>query len=156
MNLHMWPYNIGMGYQWCFLWVHGGFRVLQHQTPPHPNDSVGIDFIPTPIPAANLRIHTRKKMTAEMALYIILQQPIRTKLFWWLLNLSFKNQEAILLLLFGRNDIVIRLFVHFSVYFFLFLLFLPPLFFTYRKKIQFLKNKNLYTNIKLRLKQIPI
>ena len=24
---------IGMGRQWCFLWVHGGFRVFQHQTP---------------------------------------------------------------------------------------------------------------------------
>ena len=22
-----------MGHQWCFLWVHGGFWVLQHQTP---------------------------------------------------------------------------------------------------------------------------
>ena len=37
---------------------------------------------PTPIPVANLRIHTRKKKkTAEMALYLILQQPIRAKLF---------------------------------------------------------------------------
>ena len=69
--------------------------------PPHPNDPVGIDLTPTPIPSANLRIHTRKKkMTTEMALYIILQQPIRAKLFWWLLNLSFKNREATLLLLF--------------------------------------------------------
>ena len=32
----------------------------------------------------------KKKKTTEMALYIILQQPIRAKLFWWLLNLSFK------------------------------------------------------------------
>ena len=31
-----------------------------------------------------------KKMTTEKALYIILQQPIRAKLFLWLLNLSFK------------------------------------------------------------------
>ena len=46
-----------------------------------------------------------------MALYIILQQPIRVKLFWRLLNLSFKNHEATLLLLFCHNDVVIRLFV---------------------------------------------
>ena len=95
-----------------------GFRVLQHQTS-HPNDPVGIDVTPTPILAANLCIHTRKKMTTEMALYIILQQPIRAKLYWWLLNLSFKNWEATLLLLFGHNDVVIRLFVHSGMYFFL-------------------------------------
>ena len=50
--------------------------------PPHPNDPVGNDLTPTPIPAANLRIHTRrKKMTTEKTLYIILQQPIRAKLY---------------------------------------------------------------------------
>ncbi len=27
--------------------------------PPRPNDSVGIDLTPTPIPAAKLRIHTK-------------------------------------------------------------------------------------------------
>ena len=59
----------------------GGFGSCNIR-PPHPNDPVGIDLTPTPIPAANLRIHTRKKkMTTEMALYIILQQPIRAKLY---------------------------------------------------------------------------
>ena len=36
-----------------------------------------------------------KKMTTEMALYIILQQLIRAKLFWWLLNLSFKIRRPL-------------------------------------------------------------
>ena len=35
--------------------------------PPRPNDPVGIDLTLTPIPAANLRIHTRQ-MTTEMTL----------------------------------------------------------------------------------------
>ena len=57
-----------------------GVSGLATSDPPHPNDPVGIDLTPTPIPAANLRIHTRrKKMTTEKALYIILQQPIRAK-----------------------------------------------------------------------------
>ena len=51
----------------------GGFRSYNIR-PPHPNDPVGIDLTPTPIPAANLHIHTRKKkMTTEKAQYIILQ-----------------------------------------------------------------------------------
>ena len=61
----------------------GGFGSFNIR-PPHPNDPVGIDLTPAPIPAANLRIHTRrkkKKMTTEKALYIILQQPIRAKLY---------------------------------------------------------------------------
>ena len=49
--------------------------------PPHPNDPVGIDLTQAPIPTDNLRINTRKKMATEMVLYIILQQPIRAKLF---------------------------------------------------------------------------
>ena len=58
--------------------------------PPHPNDPVGIDLTPTPIPAAKLRIHTRQ-MTTEIALsLLILQQTIRVRLLWWFLNLSFK------------------------------------------------------------------
>ena len=80
--------------------IMGGFGSFNIR-PPHPNDPVGIDLTPTPIPAANLRIHTRrkqkKKMTTEKALYIILQQPIRAKLYWWLLKLFFKNREATLL-----------------------------------------------------------
>ena len=35
--------------------------------PPRPNDPVGIDLTPIPIPAANLRIHTRQ-MATEIAL----------------------------------------------------------------------------------------
>ena len=62
----------------------GGFGSCNIR-PPRPNDPFGIDLTPTPIPAANLRIHTRQ-MTTEIALYpwvslLILQQPIRTKLF---------------------------------------------------------------------------
>ena len=110
----------------------GGFRSCNIR-PPRPKYPVGIDLTPTPILAANLRIHTRKKMTTEKALYIILQQPIRAKLFWWLLNLSFKNREVTLLLLFCHTDVVIRLFVHSSMYFFLFPP--PPLFFTYLIKL---------------------
>ena len=34
---------------------------------PPPNDPVGIDLTPTPIPAANLSVHTRQ-MTTEMAI----------------------------------------------------------------------------------------
>ena len=51
----------------------------------------------TPISAANLRIRkwTKKKMITEKALYIILQQPIRAKLFRWLLNLSFKIERPL-------------------------------------------------------------
>ena len=62
----------------------------------------------------------KKKMTTEKALYIILQKPIRAKLYWWLLNISFKNREATLLLLLCHNDVVIRLFVHSGMYFFFF------------------------------------
>ena len=35
-----------------------------------------------------------RKGSISAFLYIILQQPIRAKLYWWLLNLSFKNREA--------------------------------------------------------------
>ena len=112
--------------------------------PSHPNDPVGIDLTPTPIPAANLRIHIRKKITTEMALYIILQQPIRAKLYWWLLNLSFKNREATLLLLFGCNDVIIRLFVHSGVYFSLFPSF-PLSFFFFFSSLQ--KKKYIYAYV---------
>ena len=49
-----------MGHQRCFLWVHGagGFGSCNIRLP-RPNDPVGIDLTPTPIPAAKLRIHTR-------------------------------------------------------------------------------------------------
>ena len=40
--------------------IIGGFGSFNIR-PPHPNDPVGIDLTPTPIPAANLRIHTRRK-----------------------------------------------------------------------------------------------
>ena len=77
-----------MGHQWCFLWVHGGSCNIR---PPRPNDPVGIDLTPTPIPAAKLRIHTRQ-MTTEMALsLLILQQPIRAKLLWWCLIFPLKS-----------------------------------------------------------------
>ena len=137
------PYIFVMGRQWCFLWGQGGFGSFNIR-PPHPNDPVGIDLTPTPIPAANLRIHTRrkqkKKMTTEKALYIILQQPIRAKLYWWLLNLSFKNREATLLCFFATMG---------SLFSYLFIpvcipSFFPPFFFfksifTLRKK-KFKKN----------------
>ena len=38
----------------------GGFESCNIR-PPHPNDPVGIDLTPTPIPATNLRIHTRRE-----------------------------------------------------------------------------------------------
>ena len=68
VNYHYFTYIIhlywciGMVHQWCFLWVHEGFRVLQHQTPSL-KCLVGIDLTSTPIPAANLRIHTRQMTT---------------------------------------------------------------------------------------------
>ena len=40
--------------------IMGGFGSFNIK-PPHPNYPVGIDLTPTPIPAANLRIHTRRK-----------------------------------------------------------------------------------------------
>ena len=92
----------GMGRQWCFLWDHGGFRVFQHQTPSpkwpswHRSNS---NSHPGSQPAHPHKEKT-KKMTIEKALYIILQQPIRAKLYWWLLNLFFKNREATLLCFF--------------------------------------------------------
>ena len=81
-----------MDHQWYFLWVHsvGGVRSCNIR-PPHPNDLVGIDLTPTHIPEANLRINTRKKMT----IYVILLQPIRAKLFWWLLNYFFKIRRPV-------------------------------------------------------------
>ena len=135
---------IKMGRQWCFLLVHGGggFRVLQHQTPspkwPSWNRS-NSNSHPGSQPAHPHK--EKKKKTTEKALYIILQQPIRAKLYWWLLNLSFKNQEATLLLLFGHNDI--RLFVYSGMYFFLFYLKkIPfPFFYIYRKKNEILISK---------------
>ena len=42
------------------LGIMGGFGSFNIR-PPHPNDPVGIDLTPTLIPAANLRIHTRRK-----------------------------------------------------------------------------------------------
>ena len=95
----------------------GGFGSCNIR-PPHPNDPVGIDL--TQLPSRQLT-RRKKKMTTEKALYIILQQPIRAKLYWWLLNLSFENREATLLLLFSHTAVVIRLFVHSGVYFFFFL-----------------------------------
>ena len=40
--------------------IMGGFGSFNIR-PPHPNDPVGIDLTPTPIPAVNLRIHTYNK-----------------------------------------------------------------------------------------------
>ena len=57
--------------------VFGSYNIR----PPHPNDPVGIDLAPTTLPSANLLIQPRKKMTTEKALYIILQQSIKAKLF---------------------------------------------------------------------------
>ena len=54
---------IRIGHQWCFLWAHWGFRVLQHQTPSS-NDPVGIDLTLTPIPAVKLCIFHTRQMTA--------------------------------------------------------------------------------------------
>ena len=76
-------------------------------------------------------------MTTEKALYIILQQPIRAKLYWWLLNLSFKNREATLLCFFATMGSLFRLFVHSGMY-----SFLSPLFF--RLIFYLKKKKNLY------------
>ena len=59
--------------------IMGGFGSFNIR-PPHPNDQVGIDLTPTPIPAAT-QGENKKKMTTEKALYIILQQPIRAKLY---------------------------------------------------------------------------
>ena len=119
----------GMGRQWCFLWDHGGFRVFQHQTPSpkwpswHWSNS---NSHPGSQPTHPHKEKTKKKMTIEKALYMILQQPIRAKLYWWLLNLFFKNREATLLcFFFCYNGVVIRLFVHSGMYSFLF----PPFFF---------------------------
>ena len=92
----------GMGRQWCFLWDHGGFRVFQHQTPSpklpswHRSNS---NSHPGSQPTHPHKEKT-KKMTTEKALYIILQQPITAKLYWWLLKLFFKNREATLLCFF--------------------------------------------------------
>ena len=61
---------IGMGRQWCFFWIHGGVGSCNIR-PLHPNDPVGIDLTPTPIPAAKLRIHTRrKKKWPQKRLYV--------------------------------------------------------------------------------------
>ena len=92
----------GMGRHWCFLWDHGGFRVFQHQTPSpkwpswHRSNSNSHPGSQSAHPHKE-----KKKMTTEKALYIILQQPIRAKLYWRLLNLSFKNREATLLCFFA-------------------------------------------------------
>ena len=109
----------------------GGFRSCNIR-PPCPNDPVGIDLTPTPILAANLRIHTRQ-MTTELALsLLILQQPIRTRLLWWFLNLSFKIRKplwscfsAAMSLLFGYlfNPVCSLFFLFLSHFFFPF----PPL-----------------------------
>ena len=89
----------------------GGFGSCNIR-PLHPNDPVGIDLTPTPIPTANLRIHTRQMTWLyPWVSLLILQQLIRAKLLWWLLSLSFKNQVATLFLLSGRDDVIIRLFV---------------------------------------------
>ena len=48
-----------------------GVSGLATSDPPCPNDPVGIDLTPTPIPAAKLHIHTRQ-MTTEMALSLLI------------------------------------------------------------------------------------
>ena len=83
--------------------IMGGFRVFQHQTPSpkwpswHRSNS---NSHPGSQPAHPHKEKTKRKMTTEKALYIILQRPIRAKLYWWLLNLFFKNREATLLCFF--------------------------------------------------------
>ena len=131
-----------MGRQWCFLWDHGGFRVFQHQTPSpkwpswHRSNS---NSHPGSQPAHPHKEKTKRKMTTEKALYIILQRPIRAKLYWWLLNLFFKNREATLLCFFCYNGVVIRLFVHSGMY-----SFLPPPFFL----INFYLKKKIFKKLK--------
>ena len=98
INLYIYIYPnwcIEMGHQWYFLWVHEvGFGSCNIR-PPRPNDPVGIDLTPTPIPAANLRIFHTRQMTAEMALFMGItfefwQRPIRVCLLWRLLKLPLK------------------------------------------------------------------
>ena len=130
-----------MGRQWCFLWDHGEFRVFQHQTPSpkwpswHRSNS---NSHPGSQPAHPHK--EKRKMTSEKALYIILQQPIRAKLYWWLLNLSFKNRVATLLCFFATmGSLFGYLFIPVCIPSF------PPPFFKinfYLKKENFLKKLN--------------
>ena len=92
---------IGMGHQRCFLWVHGGVSGLATSDPL--TQMIQLALILLQLPSRRLTCTSRQaeKMTREKDLYIILQQPIRAKLYRWLLNLSFKNREASLLCFFA-------------------------------------------------------
>ena len=112
--------------------------------PPHPNDPVGIDLTPTPIPAPKLRIFRTRQMTAEMVLFMGIpfkfwQQTVKAWLLWWLLKLFYKIGRPLCSCFPCRDDVVIRLFV----------VFFPPL---PETSLQ-LTIKILYINIKLQLKQ---
>ena len=91
-----------------FSWGFGSCNIK----PPSPNDPVGIDLTPTPIPAAKLRIFHTRQMTADMALYMGItfkfrQQPIRVCLLWWLLKLSFKIRRPLCSCFPCRDDVAI-------------------------------------------------
>ena len=105
----------------------GGFGSFNIR-PPHPNDPVVIDLTPTPIPAANLRIHTRRKKndhrkgsiynfaTANQSYALLMT----SKSFLWKSGGHFT-------LLLCHNEVVIRLSVHCGMYLFLFSPFLNNL-----------------------------
>ena len=51
--------------------------------PPRPNDHVGIDLTPTPIPAAKLRIHTRQILSGEIIIVPFLRAALFIYLFYF-------------------------------------------------------------------------
>ena len=72
----------------------GGFQVLQHQTPVTQMTWLALILLQLPSRLQKCVSSTQDKWPQKW-LYpwvslLILQQPIRAKLFWWLLNLSFK------------------------------------------------------------------
>ena len=111
-----------------FTWGLGSCNIR----PSSPNDQVGIDLTPTPIPAANLRIHI-SQMTTEMALSLLtLKQPIRAKLLWWFLIFPLKSGGHFALAFRSRWHVVIRLFVQSGMLLlFFFISFFSPFFFLY-------------------------
>ena len=85
---------------------------------------------------------------------LVLQQPIRAKLLWWLLNLSFKIGRSLCSCFpVAMTSLFVYLFNPVcSFFFFFFLFFFSFLFSKLTKKMNF--KKILYINIKLQLKQI--